>query len=478
MKAIFSSFTSYVFGVLLFAVICFFLANQFPLLRYFFEKEAPHIRIDSAIEGFGTGAQELRFTVEDPKSGIELIRVRVDQSRLNKELVSLSLPLNTFSKEVSLSIDGQAQGFKPGNVRVTIEAYDRSLDSNGAKLSIDVPVRFDKPEIEVITSQHNAVQGGMELVFYRIKADTVKQTGVRIRNKEYVGFPAHVLDSEFETIKGLYFSFFVIPTDFSSSDSAPHVYARNSVGNEAQHTFYYKVQNVKKRSWQYFVSDISKTRFDNTTLESFLSGLTFTDQRYWKDSLSKAMGSLMSPLIGDTLRITDSQGAERKIKNELMSFRYPYNKDILSTGEGKVLSFADGKGYGNIVVIDHGFGLLSVFSNLDEVLVRKNEVVKSNDSIGKAAQLPQSKESGFEYGLFYQGVPTRAIEWWDDGWVRDHVIKKISDVKERLGLDAPAEVSQVMNTDVIQPETSANLPPVATGKGDGLYVDDERGRDF
>jgi len=145
----------------------------------------------------------------------------------------------------------------------------------------------------------------------------------------------------------------------------------------------------------------------------------------------------MSPQPGDKIFISDSTGREVNVINNQFSFRYPSTKSVEIGNEGKVVALLEGEGFNKIVAVDHGFGLLSVYSNFKEISVSKNQVVDSNTSIGVPGNLPQIQDGGFDYGMFFQGKPIRAIEWWDKNWINDHLLKKIADVKKILGVTIP-----------------------------------------
>jgi len=459
-------------GVIL---IFLLLGQKFPFLLFFFEEDPPKIEITQQPEGLGKLAQELKFKIIDNKSGIEMVRVRLDQARLNTEILKLELPLGTSEKEITIPIDSKALNLRQGNVRISIEVYDRSLKSNGGKTAFDLPVRFDTPSLELLTTQHNTIQGGMELVFYKVLSDKVKQTGVRVRDKEYIGFPANLIDPDFDNIKGIYFSFFVIPFDFSDEDNPPEIYARNSVGNESTQTFYYKVKKIRQRSWKYEVSNFKDTRFAESSLSEYLSKLPLYNKRMWSDRITKPSGNSFSPGVGDYLSIIDHSGVENKLINDLITFRYPSSKALNSPILGHVVVALQGKGYGKILVIDHGFGLNSIYSNLSDITVTKDKDVGIGTPLGSAGNLAQSPESGFEYGLFYQGTPVRPEEWWDSYWVKEHILDKIAEMKKRLAINVP----------LAEPETtpSESLPkplPVIRSLDDinDNSENNERVRDF
>jgi murein DD-endopeptidase MepM/ murein hydrolase activator NlpD len=66
-----------------------------------------------------------------------------------------------------------------------------------------------------------------------------------------------------------------------------------------------------------------------------------------------------------------------------MDFTAPMGTDIYVTGDGVVESVnSEKRGYGNHIVIDHGFGYKTIYAHLDRANVRRGQKVKRGDIIG------------------------------------------------------------------------------------------------
>jgi hypothetical protein len=448
-KAFFAAISTYLIVAGVIALLIFFLATQVPLVRYFFEDEAPVITMQRVPKGLGVTPQKVKLLVEDPLSGIELVRIRAEQSSLTLDLYSEYPPLGVHEHEVEVTLDAIASGFKRGMVKITIEAFDRSLASNGARHSFEIPVRFDAPAIEIVSGQHNTNRTGMEFVLYRIKSDSVLQTGVRVGNTLFKGFAADQFDPDLSGISDLYFSFFSIPREYQESEGKILVYATNEVGNAAEQSFYYRIRDRKFRSWEYTVPDIEQSRFTNQEiLRKVISGLKFHPERFWSERLKKPFGSDSSPRIGDKILLTDASGEVKEFVNDLMSFRTRGRAQVLVPDKGALVFRDYLQGLGGVTIIDHGFGLLSVYSGLKNMPLQKEGHLHEGDILGDATFLDHLGSEGYEYGLFFQGTPVRAEEWWDSTWVFDHILLKIQELKVRFNIRSV----------VISEESSGNLP--------------------
>jgi hypothetical protein len=431
------------------ALLIFFLATQVPLVRYFFENEAPVITIEIIPKGLGVTPQKVKLLVEDPLSGIELVRIRAEQSSLTLDLYSEYPALGVHKHEVEITLDAIASGFKKGMVKITIEAFDRSLASNGARHSFEIPVRFDAPHIEIVSGQHNTNRTGMEFVLYRIKSDSVIQTGVRVGNTLFKGFPAEQFDPDLSGISDLYFSFFSIPSNYKESEGKILVYARNEVGNASEQSFYYRIRDRKFRSWEYTVSDIEQSRFANQEkLRDVISGLKLHPERLWSEKLKKPFGSDSSPRIGDAILLSNASGGVRQFENDLLSFRTKERAQVILPNKGSLVFRDYLQGLGGVTIIDHGFGFFSVYSALNNIPLQKEGHLHEGDILGDTTFLDHLGSEGYEYGLFFQGIPVRAEEWWDGTWVFDHILLKIQELKVRFNLRSV----------IISDQNSENLP--------------------
>lgn len=87
-----------------------------------------------------------------------------------------------------------------------------------------------------------------------------------------------------------------------------------------------------------------------------------------------------------------------------MDFSAPRGTPIYATGDG-VVTRADNKatGYGNHIVIDHGYGYESLYAHLYKYNVRKNQKVQRGDLIGFVGSTGRSEGPHLHYEVFKDG---------------------------------------------------------------------------
>ena len=94
--------------------------------------------------------------------------------------------------------------------------------------------------------------------------------------------------------------------------------------------------------------------------------------------------------------------------------------------------------YGNLLVIDHGLGVMSLYSHLSEILVKAGEVVGKGQLIGKTGSTGLAFGNHLHFGMLVGGVEVTPLEWIDPRWIRTNVVERIG-AEFFPGAGAPAQ---------------------------------------
>lgn len=85
-----------------------------------------------------------------------------------------------------------------------------------------------------------------------------------------------------------------------------------------------------------------------------------------------------------------------------MDFSAPVGTEIFATGNG-VVEFAGWKqGYGNTVMIDHGFGYKTLYGHMHKIYVRNNQKVSRADVIGEVGNTGKSTGPHLHYEVKFR----------------------------------------------------------------------------
>lgn len=85
--------------------------------------------------------------------------------------------------------------------------------------------------------------------------------------------------------------------------------------------------------------------------------------------------------------------------------------DVKAIANGRVV-FADWmRGFGNLLIIDHGDAYLSIYGNNDSLLKQVGEAVKGGEKVAIVGNSGGNPESGLYFELRHQGQPIDPMKW-------------------------------------------------------------------
>jgi murein DD-endopeptidase MepM/ murein hydrolase activator NlpD len=337
-----------------------------------------------------------------------------------------------------------------GPAQLSITAVDHSLRNflRGNRNDVTRDFKFDlnPPQLEVLSGQHYINQGGSECVVYRV-SDDAEVSGVEVGSHFFPGFPVTGADPK------LRFSLFALEYDEPANTTA-RVIARDAAGNQTVATFWQKVFPKKFRSRdivlddgfvQKAVADImphtTEIKDQGETIKTFVA---LNSELRKKNHERIAMLAKQSPpqflWNGPFLQLSNSQveasfadrrtymyKGQRVDQQDHVGFdlsvvrHYP----IEAANDGKVILAEYFGIYGNAVMIDHGTGLISLYGHMSSIDVKQGQMVKKKDVLGKSGDTGMAGGDHLHFGLFLQGVPVNPTEWWDEKWIREHVLDRL-----------------------------------------------------
>lgn len=80
-----------------------------------------------------------------------------------------------------------------------------------------------------------------------------------------------------------------------------------------------------------------------------------------------------------------------------------YGAPVLATADGTVTSAGPNGAYGNMVVLDHGFGIDTKYGHLSRIIVMANQRVKRGDTIGYVGSTGHSTGPHLHYEIWMNG---------------------------------------------------------------------------
>ncbi len=128
---------------------------------------------------------------------------------------------------------------------------------------------------------------------------------------------------------------------------------------------------------------------------------------------SALRGSLAWPVSG---RVVIPYGSQKDPKFGTPVFRngiyIKTDKDTVSAVYAGKVVYADWfKGYGNLVIINHGEGYHTLYGNLSETFLKVGDIIKSREVIGKVGESGILNAPSLYFEVRYKGKPLDPMQW-------------------------------------------------------------------
>jgi murein DD-endopeptidase MepM/ murein hydrolase activator NlpD len=77
--------------------------------------------------------------------------------------------------------------------------------------------------------------------------------------------------------------------------------------------------------------------------------------------------------------------------------------------------------YGHTIVLDHGLGLMTLYSHLSTIGVKVGDTVEREQEIGRTGTTGLAIGDHLHYEVLVHGVSVTPVEWWDAKWINDRL---------------------------------------------------------
>jgi murein hydrolase activator len=135
------------------------------------------------------------------------------------------------------------------------------------------------------------------------------------------------------------------------------------------------------------------------------------DNRYSGKMFSSLKGKLKLPVKGE---VTNRFGKERQdggLSWSGLFIRANEGEPVKSVASGRVVFAEWMRGFGNLIIVDHGSGYMSLYGNNQTILKNVGEDVKGGDTIAAVGNTGGNKSNGLYYELRKKSVPFDPLGW-------------------------------------------------------------------
>ncbi|RMH05588.1 MAG: M23 family metallopeptidase [Nitrospirae bacterium] len=440
----------------------------------------PRITLETPFTRVGPSTP-LALSIEDQETGLRDVSIRIMQNMETFSLVTRQFPSHgpfslqagrehTFHIELTpFATETIPRRRGPATLIVTARDYSWRgfFEGNWQRLEQAFTVKFTPPRLEVATLPPSMQQGGSGVVQYHVSQDAIR-SGVQIGE---AFFPGYSLPDEFT-----YFALIAFPYHLPP-ETPIQLVADDGLGNQAVYPLDIP---VKARQWRTrrmtitdrFIQAIVRPVLANTPdiretgdpLNDFLEVNNRLRQRNAQRLRELAAQTQPEALWeGPFLQLSHSQvqsafadhreylyhGQVVDVQDHLgidlaVTKRYP----VEAANHGVVIMAEYFGIYGNTIVIDHGYGLQSLYAHLSSFAVNVGDRVRKGQIIGRSGMTGLAAGDHLHFSLLIHGVQVDPIEWWDPKWVATRISPYLS----------PRHSIRSLSPAPIGPETKS--PPV------------------
>ena len=419
---------------------------------------APEISLSSRPEVVGRKAP-VTIRVAEPKRGLSRVVVEVAQEGAAQVLADERFtprpawkPWGERLAEKSFELDlgkSAIPALREGEATLRVVAERAPawlLSGEPSVLEQKFVVRLTPPTLEVVSSQHYVAQGGAEVVVYRAGETSVRD-GVEVGSWFFPGF---ALPGGGPRDR---FALFAVPYDVADVSQVKLV-ATDAAGNLRTATFVDQffphppgadLIELDEKFLNKVVPEILAETPDlvdkGDLVENYLqinrdlrraNGAELvkiaakTKQEFlWKSAFLALPGGQVMSSFADhrTYRFGDREiDQQDHLGFDLASTQ---KAEVPASNRGVVVLARYFGIFGNTVVLDHGYGLMTLYAHLSSIAVAEGAVVERAQVVGRSGATGLAAGDHLHFSFLLHGLPVRPVEWWDAHWIADRLERKL-----------------------------------------------------
>ena len=128
-------------------------------------------------------------------------------------------------------------------------------------------------------------------------------------------------------------------------------------------------------------------------------------------AFAKLKGSLRLPIRGELLGRFGKPRSGGGPSWKGLFIRATSGQEVRAVARGRVVFAEWMRGFGNLLILDHGEGYLTIYGNNEAVLKQVGEIVKAGDAVATTGSSGGSVESGLYFEIRHEGQPFDPMKW-------------------------------------------------------------------
>jgi murein DD-endopeptidase MepM/ murein hydrolase activator NlpD len=439
------------------------------------------VTLEPALTAIGHGPRTITLRLRAPAGPLASLEARVVQGGASKTVLTEEFPAGApRDADRPLALNTSALGLKEGPAELQVFARDalwRPRADPAPRLVHGFTVDLTPPVIELRAATGYVKHAGAAIAIYKVTG--AARSGVQAGGVFFPGVTGLAED------RAVHVALFAFP--YNGPAAPPSVIAEDDAGNQrvaaVSVTFLptrFPKDTIKltEAFFQRKMPELAPQTPGNATTDQLLQTFLKVNREDRKANEARnreisQTGSAPKPLW---------QGAFRQQSNTKVFANYPEERtyvfdnrtvdtqwhmgiDLASRKQSPVeasnagrVAFTGPNGiYGNMVVLDHGLGLTTLYAHLSEIAVKVGQTVARGEPLGRSGETGMAGGDHLHFGMLIHGTYTNPLEWWDEHWIRDRIAKPLVDA----GINLPGVTDGALTPAPAAPATPA---PRASGK--------------
>jgi hypothetical protein len=346
----------------------------------------------------------------------------------------------TFNFNVGVKTTPQ---LKDGPARLIIDVSSGGLFHTTAHMEQAVTVVTQPPLVSADSDQHYLYLGMADLATLNVTG-AYTSAGVRVGDQTFRAWPM-------PGGKPGMFSLFAFAWNMPTG-TTPLVFASNGGGNDVttpldvvfpkkeqpvytQHDIQISDQFMQKVLGELdpngvgdpverFVKINTEMRKANNQTLSDLRSKT-ADSFLWSQPFARQAHSQAEATFAD---VRSYQYHGKKIDQQVhlgYDLAVTQHVGVEASNDGRIVWAAPLGIYGNCIVVDHGYGLQTIYGHLSRIDMHVGDMVKRSQVMGLSGMTGMAGGDHVHFAMQLDGVQIDPKEWWDAHWIKDHVAHRV-----------------------------------------------------
>ena len=368
-------------------------------------------------------AEDLQTSGELNKVESDISVVKQDMQRLSEQKDNLQSLLADIEKRygetaallrtLQIKIEQKRQGLD--KIRQDMQTFQQEIDKLNSELAGQIKAAYAMGQEErlklMLNKQDPALSGRMMIYFNYINKERLK----KLADLEAAVQRLDQLDKQKKT-----------ETEFLERDLEQKKSEQTALdeARKKRNELLVQIGNDFSSNEQ----QLNQLQINEDRLKSLMATLPITEEELAADAeqtkeLSPAMenppelkadfstlkGSLPWPVRGRLAQKFGSPRTEGVWDGVLIDA--PEGMEIKAVTQGKVVYAEWMRGYGLLIIVDHGHGYMTLYAFNQSLYKKMGDTVEAGDVIASVGQSGGRSQSGLYFGIRKKGVPIDPLEW-------------------------------------------------------------------